>query len=215
MYSPQIILSALAVASMAFSTQAVPTSDRLQELATALGVTVADIDVLETTTDLSKIDAKIWTNPLGLGQVDVTNWDDEIKKNLVGQIKNGIKEAYDNAPKHDKRAKGSDSAAARAQVNSAIANAQAERDSSNRRKLLQCNSGSQTSCTVCAAICSTAWASGSAICGGAALAAEAASAGGLTPAVALTLGGCLGLAGSAYAACIVKCVGWMDILMCC
>ncbi|KAF5235498.1 hypothetical protein FANTH_11690 [Fusarium anthophilum] len=207
MFSPQTILSALAIASMAISAQAIPTSDSTQELAAALGVTIADIEVLETTTDTSKINAKIWTNPLGLGQVDISAWDDEIKKNFLDEIKDSIKEAYENAPKHVKRITGSQSPAARAQVQSAVANARAQRDSSNRRKILQCNSGTQKACTLCASICSAAWVSGSAICGGAALGAEAASAGTLTPAVALTLGGCLGLATSAYAACIVKCVG--------
>lgn len=182
-------------------------------LSSTLGVPVSALTQISTANITSDLDVGMWTNALRTSDPDYVNWTDDIKvefledmKSIITTFLDEISDATSNTAL-TKRVTGSNSAAARAQVQAAIAAAKASRDSSNRRKLLQCNSGTQKSCTICATICSTAWAGASAVCGGVALGAEAASGGVLTAAVALTLGGCLTVATSAYAACIVKCVG--------
>ncbi|RYO98613.1 hypothetical protein DL764_007035 [Monosporascus ibericus] len=211
MVSPKIILSTFAFVRIACAVPASSVQDSMaQSLASSLGVTTTDLTELEDSTDLSKIDATVWTNPLGTGFSNVTSWSDDIKTTFLEEMKTIVDVALHptvSTAGISKREKGSDSAAARAQVNAAVAKARAEREASNRRRLLQCNSGTQTQCTVCASICSAAWISGSGLCAGTALGAEVGSAGTLTPAVGVTLASCLGVAGSLYAACIVKCIG--------
>lgn len=88
-----------------------------------------------------------------------------------------------------------------------MSDARAAHDASNRRKTLGCSKETQAGCTLCAGIFSTAWVSAVAVRTAAALAAEVESDGFLTPVVRLALTGCIGGSSSAYAACIVKCVG--------
>lgn len=207
MFSFKNLISAMAFASLAIAVHAVPTKDTLtQEVASALGVTVEDLTTLQNTADPKDLDVNIWTNPLGQGPVDTTLWDDDIKATFMQEMKAEVAKALEATPL-SKREIGSDSAAARAQVAAAIANAQASRDASNRRQLLQCNSGTQKGCTICAVLCSGAWVSATAICGGAALGAAVGSGGTLSLPASVSLAGCLGLATTGYGACIVKCIG--------
>ncbi|KNG47651.1 hypothetical protein DDE82_004408 [Stemphylium lycopersici] len=183
-------------------------------LASALGVSVSTLNQMYTANVTADLDVGIWTHVPGAGDSDdYLDWTDDIKLEFLLEIKSIVSEFFDPTPKATsdgniaKREIGSDSSAARAQVQSVVAKAKASRDSSNRRVLLQCNSGTQRQCTVCAGICSVAWTSAVALCSGAALGAEVGSGGFLTPAVALTLTGCIGASTAGYAACIVKCVG--------
>ncbi|KAM0549498.1 hypothetical protein ACHAPJ_009314 [Fusarium lateritium] len=208
MLSLKALLSAIAVASFASAQASSANSPTLQLFADTLGVKASDLLDLEKTSDLSTLDLKEWSSvfqhdPEVLGDHEKITYLEAIKSQLEELLES--ENALDK-PALSKRRLGSDDPKARAQVSAAIANGQATRDSSNRRKLLQCEQRTQKKCTTCAQICSAKWVASTAVCGGAALGAEAASAGGLTAPIGIALTGCVGLAGANYAGCIQDCI---------
>ncbi|KNG52438.1 hypothetical protein DDE82_000613 [Stemphylium lycopersici] len=203
----QASLTALALSSIFAATHAFATEPAsISNLAVSLGVSIDDITSLNDNTDLATFNISAWAHSTA-----ANDWHEDDKAVFLEDCKSIVHDALDDLKNGTrslaKRATGFNSPAARAQIEQRVDEARAQRDSSSRRRLLQCNSGTQAKCTRCAGSCSLIYVGSAGGCSAVALGAETLTSGLATPAVLLTLGSCLAVASGQYWQCIEKCIG--------
>jgi len=203
----QASLTALTLSSIFAATHALATEPAgVSNLAVSLGVSIDEITSLSDNTDLATFNISAWAHTAA-----ANDWHEDDKAAFLEDCKSIVHDALDE-PKYDtrsldKRATGLNSPAARAQVQQRVNEARTQRDGSSRRKLLQCNSGTQAKCTRCAGSCSLIYVGSTGGCSAVALGAETLTSGLATPAVLIALGSCLVVASGQYWQCIENCIG--------
>ncbi|KAL0941689.1 uncharacterized protein CTRU02_204452 [Colletotrichum truncatum] len=191
------LLSAAILACLPFTAHATVAED----VAPALGVSPEEVSKLIASPDTSDINVIDWTHPLGVNFADGLTWDKETKKTYLQDIKHILEGNLDHQV--SKR----QSNAARESVKATSRRALTERDNRHRRLIdLSCAKRSKTACLVCKGLCGVAYASADGICSTTALGAAAGTGGAFSVPASIALASCLGLATSAYGACVTTCV---------
>ncbi|WYZ37953.1 hypothetical protein EsH8_II_001459 [Colletotrichum jinshuiense] len=190
----------LSTAALAGLQMAVQASLIIEDVAPTFGVTPADVSNL-LNSNVADIDIKTWTHPLGVNFADQLDWNDEMKASYLEGVKHRLEN--DVSIKFSKR----QNAAAQNAVKESSRRALTERDNTHRQLFsLSCAKRSKTACLVCKGLCGTAYVSADGVCSAAALTAAAGTGGALSGPAAIGLASCLGLATSAYGACVTTCV---------